>query len=471
MPDITGRNKIDRLRRQRRLAISVVAILMALAPPAAADQYNRETPVVKAVRAVSPAVVNISSLVQVPEARNPFGEMVSPGFEWFFRDFFDRGLQRRYSTTSLGSGVIIDGKRGFILTNAHVVARAGAITVTLRDERQFEAQVVGSDPDSDLAVLRIASDTALPAVAMGCCDDLMIGETVIAIGNPFGFSHTVTTGIISAVNRSFRSEDREYYDFIQLDASINPGNSGGPLLNINGELIGINTAIYAKAQGIGFAIPIDRAKRIVDDLILFGEVIQAWIGLRVQPLDERLAAYLKLPDTDGVVVRSVEDGSPAEKAGVAAGDVIRTIDGVKIADRPTYRGAARSAAPNKPLTMEIWREGRSLKKTLTTSVYPPEKAALLSEQLLGITVEDITAGAQRRYRIGVSAGVVITAVEPDSFLAGIGVAPGDVIRQVGDQPVQNRQDFEKALVKHRLQDAVVVLVQRGSQGYYITVEL
>jgi serine protease Do len=448
-----------------------ITVFFAAAPRADAEHYNRETPVVKAVRAVSPAVVNISSQIQVRQAQNPFSGMAPPHLEWFFKDFFDPGWERRYRTTSLGSGVIIDGERGFILTNAHVVARAGAITVTLMDERQFEAQLVGSDPDSDLAVLRIDADQPLPAVAMGCCDDLMIGETVIAIGNPFGFSHTVTTGVISALNRSFRADDREYYDFIQIDASINPGNSGGPLLNINGALIGINTAIYAKAQGIGFAIPIDRAQRIVNDLINFGEVIQAWIGLRVQELDPRLAAYLGLPDSDGVLVRAVEEDSPATKGGIAAGDVIRAMDGNRIADTEAYRRAAAAVAPRQTLSVEVWREGRVLKKTVRTSVYPPEKTARLAEALLGITVSDITPDLRRRYRLAVSSGVVITSVATDTFLAQTGVEPGDVIRQVGDDPVKDRRDFEKALVKQRHQNAVVLLVQRGRQGYYITVEL
>jgi serine protease Do len=469
MADIAGTNKPNGSCRHPWRA-ALIGLLTLLATPAVAGEYNRETPVVKAVRAVSPAVVNISSQVQLRQAQNPFAGMGAPHLEWFFRDFFDRGWEQRYQATSLGSGVIIDGKRGFILTNAHVVARAGQITVTLMDERQFEAQVVGSDPDSDLAVLRITSDTTLPAVAMGGCDDLMIGETVIAIGNPFGFSHTVTTGVISAVDRSIRADDREYHDFIQIDASINPGNSGGPLLNINGELIGINTAIYAKAQGIGFAIPIDRARRIVDDLIRFGEVIQAWIGLRVQALDKRLAAYLGLPETEGVLVRTVENGSPADKAGVAPGDVLRAMDGVRITDREAYRRAARSAVPDKPLNLALWRDGRSLDKTLTAGVYPAAQAAQLARQLLGITVENITPAIQRRYRLAVSSGVVITSVEEDTALARTGVEAGDVIRQMGDAPVQNRQEFEKALVRHRLQEAVVLLVQRGRQGYYITVE-
>ena len=258
---------------------------------------------VRAVRKVSPAVVNISSEYEVRKQVSPFsGYRMDPFFDSFFKDFFDPGNERRYTRNSLGSGVIIDGQRGFILTNAHVVEKTGTIRVVLNDQEEYAAQVVGADPDSDLAVLRIESKTPLPAIDMGDSDNLMIGETVIAIGNPFGFSHTVTTGVISALNRSFRIDDRVFQDFIQTDASINPGNSGGPLLNINGELVGINTAIYAKAQGIGFAIPINKAKRIINDLIRYGEVIPAWIGITVQDIDKRLAKYLKMQEAGGVLV-------------------------------------------------------------------------------------------------------------------------------------------------------------------------
>ena len=251
----------------------------------------------QAVRKVSPAVVNISSVYEVRKRTGPFsGFGANPFFEEFFKDFFDPRFERRQQYTSLGSGVIIDGKKGLILTNAHVIQKTATIKVMLQDEREFEAKIVGADPDSDLAVLKIDSENQLPDVTMGNSDDLMIGETVIAIGNPFGFSHTVTTGVISALNRSIRTEDRVYNDFIQIDASINPGNSGGPLLNINGDLIGINTAIYAKAQGIGFAIPISKARKIISDLIQYGEVKQAWIGIIVQDMDDKLAGYFNVGD-------------------------------------------------------------------------------------------------------------------------------------------------------------------------------
>ena len=309
------------------VAALIFSIMLFVNPsdnPAA--ENPRESAVVTAVKKVSPVVVNISSEFEVRKRINPFsGFGMDPSFENFFNDFFDPGFERRYKRSSLGSGVIIDGKRGFILTNQHVILKSKTITVGLKDGREFKAQIVGADPDSDLAVLRISSPKALPDITMGDSSNLMIGETVIAIGNPFGFSNTVTTGVISATNRSIRTEGMVYHDFIQTDASINPGNSGGPLLNINGELIGVNTAIYAKAQGIGFAIPINTAKRIVSDLIRYGEVIPAWIGITVQDIDADLARYLKASAIKGVLVKKAEKSGPAGKAGIREGDIILSI--------------------------------------------------------------------------------------------------------------------------------------------------
>jgi len=236
----------------------------------------------------------------------------------------------------------------------------GTIAVTLKDEREFKAKVVGADPDSDLAVLEISTEHSLPAIDMGNSNDVMIGETVIAIGNPFGFSNTVTTGVISATNRNFRTEDRVYYNFIQTDASINPGNSGGPLLNINGELIGINTAIYANAQGIGFAIPINRASRIVSDLIKYGEVIHAWVGVVVQNIDARLANYLRLSNKKGVFVKEVEGQSPAEKAGLVEGDIILAIDRNKLSSISDYEVATRGLSAGSTVDITVFRNNKTL---------------------------------------------------------------------------------------------------------------
>ncbi len=451
--------------------LHMLLIMALLCLPATGLAYNRETAVVKAVRIISPAVVNISSEYEVRQRTHPFGGFgLHPFFDSFFDDFFDSGIQRHAKRTSLGSGVIIDGQRGFILTNAHVIASTATITVALQDAREFEAQIVGVDPESDLAVLRIPADEPLPAIAMGDSRDIMIGETVIAIGNPFGFSHTVTTGVVSAINRSVRSKDRLFQDFIQLDASINPGNSGGPLLNINGNLIGINTAIYAKAQGIGFAIPINKAKRIVNDLIRYGEVVQAWVGAVIQELDAELAAYLKVPEVRGVLVRKVETKSPAQDAGIKEGDIVLTLGDRPVPSRQDYEKLVKNYAAGETLTMKLWRNAKSIHVKVKTTVFPEERALDLAWQKLGAAVAEIDHALRRQYGIEAREGLVITKLQPQSSLAGIGVVAGDVIRRIADDAVTDIATFKKAIVKYREESSLVLLVQRGVHGYYIAVD-
>jgi Do/DeqQ family serine protease len=458
----------------RLVAIVLSICVSGLVYPglSSAHELSRETAVVKAVRAVSPAVVNISSAYEVRKRTSPFsGFGMNPFFEEFFRDFYDPRFERRQQHTSLGSGVIIDGTKGLILTNSHVIQKTGTIKVILENELEFEAQIVGADSDSDLAVLKIDSENQLPAIKMGSSDDLMIGETVIAIGNPFGFSHTVTTGVISAINRSIRAEDRVYHDFIQIDASINPGNSGGPLLNINGDLIGINTAIYAKAQGIGFAIPIGKARKIISDLIQYGEVKQAWIGITVQDMDEKLANYLAAAGKKGVIVKSVEPQSPAEKAGLKESDIIFSIANKKVNSVDDFQSVAKSLAAGDTMLARVWRNGKEKTIAVETKVFPLELAEELAFKLLGIKVDEITTGARRKYRIATREGVVILKIEKNSYLAYIGAEPGDVIRQIDDYTIQNTEDFKKAIVKFRQKNSLVLLIQRGDQGYYITLNL
>jgi len=452
------------------ICLLLLSVIMMRPPAAHSTDYSRETPVVKAVRSVSPAVVNISTEIEVRRRASPFsGFGMDPLFEEFFKDFFDPGYEQKYNRTSLGSGVIIDGAKGYILTNAHVISKTGKIRAVLNDEREFEVQVVGADPDSDLAVLRIVSSTALPDIQMGNSDDLMIGETVIAIGNPFGFSNTVTTGVISALKRSIRTEDRVYHEFIQTDASINPGNSGGPLLNINGELIGINTAIYAKAQGIGFAIPINKARKIVSDLIRYGEVVAAWIGVTVQDVDPRLAQYMNLPAPGGVLIREVEKNGPGGKAGLQNGDIILSIGNQPLFSSEDYRTAMRHYAAGDPVSINLWRNGKKKTITATASIFPLELAKGLASRLMGITVEDLTIPNRSRFRIQVKDGALITEIHRQSYLAGIGVQPGDVIRQLDDITIRTVEDFEKAIVRYRQKPSVVILLQRGDQQYYITI--
>jgi Do/DeqQ family serine protease len=451
-----------------------ICLVFSILAPAAgfAEKYNRETAVVKTVQRVGPAVVNISSEYEIRAQQNPFNAYgMDPFFERFFKDFFDHGYNRQEKRTSLGSGVIIDGRRGFILTNAHVITRAGTITVTLKDEREYSAQIVGADPDSDLAVLQIETRDALPDIQMSPSDDLLIGETVIAIGNPFGFSHTVTTGVISAVNRSVRTEARTFHDFIQIDAPINPGNSGGPLLNINGDLIGINTAIYADARGIGFAIPINKARRIVSDLIAYGEVIQAWIGLLVQDLNRELVAYYKIPTGKGVIVEAVTRGGPADRAGIKSGDIIMKIDNRPVPSNSAFQDIMRGVAADQTIRINLKRRDQILSVAVNARVFPPEQALALAERLLGVAVAELDPAARRQYRIAAEAGVLITQLRTGTYLDRIGAGPGDVIRRIDDVEIKNIADFKAAIVKFRRKKSVVLLLQRGHRGYYITVKL
>jgi len=320
-------------------------------------------------------------------------------------------------------------------------------------------------------VLRISSKEPLPDIEMGDSDDLMIGETVFAIGNPFGFSNTVTTGVISAINRSIRTNEAVYHDFIQTDASINPGNSGGPLLNINGNLIGINTAIYAKAQGIGFAIPINTAKRIVSDLIRYGEVIPAWIGITIQDLDADLARYLKASDIKGVLVKKVEKIGPARKSGIRVGDIILAIGTRDILSVEKYHTVMKGFPAEETIDISLWRDGKGRTVSVKLSAFPKELALDLAYNLMGVAVENLSNKNRYINKLFAKEGVLISEINRQSFLAQIGVRPGDVIRQMDDITIKNIKDFKNAITKYRQKSSVVILLQRGNQLYNITVKL
>ena len=457
----------------RRIAVAFTALSLSLflsgkTYPAGVP---RENAVVKAVQNVSPAVVNISSEYEVMARSNPFFDFgLDPFFDSFFKDLFEPNYKRRYKRNSLGSGVIIDGNRGYILTNEHVVARSAKITVVLGDERAFEAEFVGTAPDLDLAILRILSKEPLPAIQMGNSDDLMIGETVIAIGNPFGFSNTVTTGVISALNRSIQSANRTYRDFIQTDASMNPGNSGGPLLIIHGELIGINTAIYSKAQGIGFAIPINKAKRVVDDLIRYGEIHVPWLGLIVQDVDSRLAEYLRIAPIDGVLVSDVTNNSPAQEAGLKPGDVVTNIGKRRVTSQEMYHAVIRDFAAGDTMPVTVWREHKIQTFQVRSRTFPEELAEDLGYKLLGVRVEDISSAARLKYKIAAENGVMVTEIRSGCDLDNIGARPGDIIRRINEMAVKTLDGFKRAVIKYRQKESAALLIQRGNRQYYVTIK-
>ena len=451
-----------------KASLFILFTFLSFTPMGWADgTYPRENAVVRAVREVSPAVVNISTSKLVERNVNPFFSMENDDFfNRFFRDFFEP-RKRQYVQNSLGSGVIIDSVHKYVLTNHHVIVKASKVTVTMANEQEFEAGVVGTDPESDLAVLKIETDMELPSVTMGKSDDLMIGETVIAIGNPFGLSHTVTTGVISALNRSVRAESGVYHNFIQIDASINPGNSGGPLLNINGELIGINTAIYSGAEGIGFAIPIDRAKRIVSDLLNYGLVHTAWLGLTVQDLDENLADYFRLPLTDGALIADVMEGSPAKSKDLKRGDVIVGLNDNKIKSGRDYYDRLSQHTAGETIRLTYFRNGKKQTLEITAASIPPELALDLAFERLGIRVEDLDKSLAARYRLKAQEGLVIVGVKRGSQAHDIGLVPGDIIRGINDLPISTKEDFKKAIIRYRLKERITMLIQRGWTVYSV----
>ncbi|GAK55906.1 2-alkenal reductase [Candidatus Vecturithrix granuli] len=453
----------------KSLGISCLIAMCTIAVVYAETSSLRRTPTVIAVEKISPAVVNIST-EKIVQSRSSLGFSGDPFFDQFFRDFLDPFPRRQYKQNSLGSGVIFD-KRGYVLTNHHVIQRASKITITLTDNREFEAELIGDDVRFDLAVVKISSAENLPIAELGRSDDLMIGEPVIAIGNPFGLSHTITTGVISALDRSIRvDEDRIFRGFIQTDAPINPGNSGGPLINILGQVIGINTAIYGNAQGIGFAIPIDKVNRIIDDLIEYGQVRSAWIGVNVQDITPAIAQYFHYQSAEGVLIAQVLPDSSAEKAGLKQGDIIVEINGQPVRDQAEYNTIIEEYTARDALKFALVRDGKPLTIKVQAEAFSAEQAVNMANKDFGFSVEEISQDLIYQYRLRTQQGVVITKVRPNSPAANVGIEPGDIIRQVEGAQIDTLNDFQDAMMKLAQKSSVVFLIQRRTRGYYITLE-
>jgi len=438
--------------------------------------YERRTPIVAAIQKAGPSIVNIYTQEAPRSIRNPFRNFGGKFLEPFLRDFMPRTETGR---RSLGSGVIIHPD-GYILTNEHVIGKAVRIETSLVDKREFPAHLVGSDIRSDLAIIKIESPEPLPYLPMGKSDDLMIGEPIIAVGNPFGLQHTVTSGIISALNRTLRTEKGQgkgsgkgavYHDFIQVDASINPGNSGGPLLNINGSLIGINTAIYQRAEGIGFAIPINHAKRIVKELIRFGKVRAGWLGASVQELTGDMREYFSLNPKLGTLISHIMKGSPADRAGLRSGDIILGLDGRDIASRLDYQERIGDYSIGSTVNLSILSAGVEKKLSLEVAPLPKDYVKRFTKLKLGLKVEDISRKSLRRYRLASRKGVLVTDVAPNGVGGQMGLQPGDIIRQINQNTVTDFKGFSKAVIEGRNRSSMLLLVQRGRNGYYVTIEL
>jgi len=420
------------------------------------------------VKKVGPAVVNIDTVTMVRQPLFPFPFFDDPLLRRFFGEEYER-FTRIIPMQGKGSGFIIS-QDGYILTNNHVVGNADKIVVTLVDKRKFEARVIGRDPTVDLAVIKIDAK-GLPTIPLGDSDAVEVGEWVIAIGNPFGLSHTVTVGVISAKGRTISAGDRSFENFLQTDAAINPGNSGGPLLNLKGEVIGINTAIIPYAQGIGFAIPINTAKQILDDLIKFGRVDRGWLGVYLQSMTPSLAKGFGLSEPKGVIVAKVAPGSPAEKAGITRGDVILSVDGKEVNSPAELQIAIRSRKAGDKVNLSIWRKGKSLNVTVTLGSIPQtERVSLPSKIDLGIVVSDITPDLARRYNLSDRIGVVITHVEPNSPAETADLRVGDVIKEVNGIEVTDVKSWEQALSEVK-DSSIVLLISRDDNTFFVSIDL
>jgi serine protease Do len=406
--------------------------------PSSQAQAARRTPAVTVAEKVSPAVVNVSAESVVRD--------VDPFFGMFF------GPSER-KTQSLGSGLIVDAN-GIVVTNAHVIEGASRIVVTTLDGRELDADVLGSDRDADLAVLKLKA-RGLPAVPLGRSSDLMIGETVVAIGNPFGLSHTVTSGVLSAVGRTVPSErgERVFTDFLQTDASINPGNSGGPLVNILGEVIGINTAIIQGASGIGFAIPADRARRVVDDLLRFGELRPLWTGARLVTVDAETAQRAGLPVRRGAMVLKVYPDSPAAAAGLQEKDVIVSLSGHPVTAREDVATALYTAPAGTPLDLEVRRGERTVKVSLKAAAPPQGLGLQFLVRDIGVEVQE-SRGA-----------LVIRRVADGSQAARQGLRPGDIILGANGQEVTKEEELGREVLRGIDRGGVLLAVQRGRYVY------
>ncbi len=415
------------------------------------------------LESVTPAVVNIATEGRIQMQQNPL--FADP----FFRRFFnvpDQPIERK--TQSLGSGVIVDAKRGLVLTNNHVIANAVQITVTLRDGRHLDAEVVGTDPEADVAVIKIPAEK-LTGLKTADSDQLRVGDFVVAIGNPFGLGQTVTSGIISALSRSGLGIEG-YEDFIQTDASINPGNSGGALVNLKGELIGINTAIFSQSGGnigIGFAIPINMALSIMEQLLETGEVQRGFLGVYAQDLSPDLAEAFGLPKQTGAVINRVLENSPGEKAGLKTGDIVIRIDGKPVRNSSDVRNQIGLRRIGEKIVFDILRDGKTINIEVEIVAGKEDLGApsAVNQRLEGMTVGDIKPDHPL---YGKMEGVVIAGVQRGSPAWRSGLRAGDVITSVNNAPVNNLQDFLAAVDKR--EGSLVLRIVRGNAAAFIVIK-
>lgn len=455
------------LRGRSILALIVALVFLSLSAPASWSATPlKDNPGTKALQdiqnvfvdladRVTPTVVNISPATH-PTAKQ--GESPRGG--------------RPPESSGSGSGVIVD-KKGYIVTNNHVVGEAAEVEVRLSDKSHFTGKVVGKDPDTDVAVVKIEAGHELPYVTLGDSSTVKVGQWVIAVGNPFGLDRTVTVGVVSALGRETVNLSR-YEDFIQTDASINPGNSGGPLFNINGDVIGINTAIINFAQGIGFAIPSNMVQNVMNQLIAKGRVVRGWLGVGIQPVTADLASKFNVKEEEGVLVNEVFEGDPASKGGMQPGDIIVKLDGKKVDTPQTLSRLIAQLQPGKDAAFEIIRDGKQ--KNLTVKLGERKEEAITAsipkqpEMVLGLNVQDLTPELADRFKLKDEKGVLVTKVEPGSAADSEGIKEGDLIKEINRNKVTNAEEFKGAIEKIKKGESVLIRIIRESRAFYVVLK-
>lgn len=450
-------------------------------PKANTKNVYNGNPIVDIAKKSSNAVVNIDVETMVKQRRvsSPFGG--DPFFEEFFGEGFLRENQERMvPRKGKGSGFIVS-KEGYILTNNHVVEGADKVKVTLLDGRSFNAKKIGQDPTFDLAVIKIEAKD-LPVLPLGNSDLTEVGEWVVAIGNPLGFENSVTAGVVSAKNRTLQAPNINFQGFMQTDAAINPGNSGGPLIDLNGDVVGINTAIVPYAQGIGFAVPINMAKQIMDDLIKHGEVRRGWLGVTVQPLSASLVESYKIPVKEGSIIADVQKGSPAQKYGLERGDVIVSIGGEKVKNSQDVVFFVRNKLSGDKVVFEIYRNGKKKTIDVTLGDIAGTKVSEISGRQtqpnpispnkatkMGVTVVENNKELSERYKTKETEGLVVVEVAPGSPGHQLGLRQGDVILEVNRRKMTSVSEWNKAMDEKS--KALGLLISRGGQTLFISVEM
>ena len=460
------------------VVVSITTVATSQEPPHS-NSITTNGSLVSVAKAARPSVVNISSIRKTREegesSSNPFRFFDDPFFRRFFGEEFERRFKppRERREEGLGSGVIVSAD-GYIVTNNHVIEKAEELKVLLADKRSFKAKVIGVDPKTDLAIIKIDA-TGLPTLPWGDSSRLEVGEFVLAVGNPFGLNQTVTMGIISAVGRA-NMGIVDYEDFIQTDASINPGNSGGALVNLKGELIGINTAIFSQTggnMGIGFAIPSNMAKTVMQSLVKYGKVVRGWVGVSIQEVTPDLAKEFGATETKGALVGDVVEEGPAAKAKLERGDIITQYNGLPVTDPAHLRSLVSETAPGTTVTITVLRDKEKKDVQITVGEQPKDvgrnpggrsEKERAEHALTGVTVDDLSPDQGRKL-----SGVVIRAVEAGSAADRAGLRPGDIIREINRKPIRSVEDYERTTSQLPPKRSVLVLLSRGNSTIFMSI--